>query len=296
MPNICITLDGKVFQVDSEGSLTQAGSVAKGSSYTSPDGKWSISSKQLDDYAKVSKPKQDKPAAKRRKAVTDSQAQAAALEPMPAPKPEPKPQPSADVNLKPLPVDGTENWRQWVDLGLPSGTRWATSNIGATAPEGLGDYFAWGSTSPNALFHDSFANPSDYEAKGISTLAECHDAAKALWRGEWRMPTVKEFRELINHCDWEWTDRAGTKGYMVRSRVNDAAIFLPAAGCHTGGEPAGIGSYGVYWTASINTGSSLGLSAYALESYPSKHAIKEVAAHVGRSIRPVLPKQKRRKS
>ena len=99
---------------------------------------------------------------------------------------------------------------EFVDLGLPSGTLWATRNVGATSPEQAGLYFAWGETVgytaeqvPGVRKFD----PASYKASGISDdLTLEHDAAHSYMGGDWRMPTYDECQELIDNCDASWMD------------------------------------------------------------------------------------------
>ena len=123
-------------------------------------------------------------------------------------------------------VDGHE----YVDLGLTSGTLWATMNVGADSPEEYGDYFAWGETT-------SQSNNAD------------DDAARANWGGDWRMPTKAEFEELINNTENEWTKQNNVAGYKFTSKTNGNSIFLPAAGYRRNGELYNVGSYGHYWSS-----------------------------------------------
>ena len=163
-------------------------------------------------------------------------------------------------------VSGTENGHDYVDLGLPSGLKWATCNVGATTPEGYGDYFAWGETSPKDNYDWStykYCNGSQitltkYNADSSrgsvdnkTTLDLSDDAARANWGDNWRMPTYAEIKELINNCKWTWTNQNGVNGYKVTSKTNGNSIFLPAAGDRRGTSVSGVGSYGHYWSSSL---------------------------------------------
>ncbi len=170
---------------------------------------------------------------------------------------------------------GYENGHEWVDLGLPSGLKWAICNVGATAPEGYGDYFAWGETSPKDNYDWStykynngsydtmikYCTRSNYGYNGFTdnktTLDLSDDAARANWGGTWRMPTAAELKELRKHCKWKWTTQNGVKGFKVTSKTNGNSIFLPAAGYRDGTSVLSVGSCGYYWSSSL------------YESYPS---------------------------
>ena len=169
-------------------------------------------------------------------------------------------------------TSGTENGHDYVDLGLPSGLKWATCNVGATTPEGYGDYFAWGETAPKdeydlstckyCTFPDKtltkYNTNSDYgTVDNKTTLDLSDDAARANWGGKWRMPTKAEQDELRNNCTWTWTTQNGVNGYKVISKTNGNSIFLPAAGYRIGTSVRSVGSDGHYWSSSL------------LESYPS---------------------------
>ena len=158
---------------------------------------------------------------------------------------------------------GSENGYDYVDLGLPSGTKWATCNVGATTPEGYGDYFAWGETSPKDNYDWStykYCNGSETTltkyyirndlGKGDekTTLDFTDDAARVNWGGKWRMPTDAEIRELIDHCSWVWTTQNGINGYLVTSKKNANKLFLPAAGYRNATSVNYVGSDGYYWS------------------------------------------------
>jgi hypothetical protein len=167
------------------------------------------------------------------------------------------------------------NGHEYVDLGLPSGLKWATCNVGAESPEDYGDYFAWGETSSKSDYdwdtykysHDQYyyaftkyCNDSDYGYIGFTdnktTLDMSDDAARVNLGGSWRMPTSAEQDELREKCTWTWTTQNGTKGYKVTG-PNGNSIFLPAAGYRRDSNLRYAGSYGYYWSASL------------IESYPS---------------------------
>ena len=150
---------------------------------------------------------------------------------------------------------------EYVEMG--DGLRWATMNVGASAPEAYGDYFAWGETTTksNYAWSTYFDNPSGdgqtftkYATDKKTRLDLDDDAARANWGSTWRMPTDAEWTALRNttNFDWEWDD--ARKGYTVTSKVNGYAgnsIFLPAAGYRYGTSLDLAGSYGYYWSSSL---------------------------------------------
>ncbi|MBR5324165.1 MAG: hypothetical protein IKV14_05050, partial [Muribaculaceae bacterium] len=149
---------------------------------------------------------------------------------------------------------GVENSHEWIDLGLPSGLKWATCNVGANTPEGYGDYFAWGET----ITKSSYSSSNYTYSSNSETLPLSADAARVNWGGKWRMPTKAEIIELENssNCSWTWTTQNGVKGYKVTSKKNGNSIFLPAAGCRYNSNLGNAGFYGYYWSSSLDTYSS----------------------------------------
>ena len=152
---------------------------------------------------------------------------------------------------------GSENGYNYVDLGLS--VKWATCNVGATTPEGYGDYFAWGETEPKYYYDwstykycngswntmtkycvDSYHGTVDNK----TTLELTDDAARVNWGGNWRMPTIAEYDELksTSNCTWTWTTQNGVNGYKVTSKKNGNSIFLPVAG-----------RWSFYWSSSLDT-------------------------------------------
>ncbi len=149
-----------------------------------------------------------------------------------------------------FPQQGSHYGYDWVDLGLPSGLKWATCNVGASTPSDYGNYYAWGETSNKFEYLES--NSVSYgEDWGDICGDSSRDAARANWGGSWRMPTAEEFQELIDYCEWTWmTESYGLPGYEVRGR-NGHSIFLPAAGsiCSDNGSVSDCRSRGTYWSS-----------------------------------------------
>ena len=115
------------------------------------------------------------------------------------------------------------NNRSYVNLGLPSGVKWATCNLGAANPEQLGNSYYWGETTTSMVNNTMYVNVGD----NISGNAK-YDAARAQWGGDWRLPTQDDFSELVNKCDWYWSSYNGVSGYKVYG-PNGNYIFLPYA-------------------------------------------------------------------
>ena len=134
-------------------------------------------------------------------------------------------------------TSGTESGHEWIDLGLTSGTRWATCNVGASKPQDYGNYYAWGEVTTKSTYSEStykyfkdgaydkitkYCNDSYYGKDGFTdsktTLDLSDDAAYVNWGGKWRMPTKAQQDELINQCYWVWTEsynNSNVKGYIV---------------------------------------------------------------------------------
>lgn len=158
---------------------------------------------------------------------------------------------------------------EYVDLGLS--VKWATCNLGAKNPWEYGEYFSWGETTPKETysvsnykffklvdgyddryrltkycFNSAFNNISDNKW----TLDPQDDAASVMLGEKWRLPTIRECKELLEECTWSWTTINGIGGYNVKGK-NGNSIFLPAAGFYNNKENNSIGDYGRYWANSI---------------------------------------------
>ncbi len=217
------------------------------------------------------------------------------------------------------PTTGVENNHEWVDLGLPSGLKWATCNVGATAPEEYGDYFAWGETEPyyteghsqdspcstwktgktgynwasykfelgtdnNGPF-SKYVTKSSYGSVDNKTVLDSEDdAASVNWGGSWRMPTDDNWTELRTECSWTWTTQNGVNGRLVTG-PNCNSIFLPAAGIRSDTYLLDTGSYGHYWSSSLHT--DYPLSARRVD-FDSDDVVRSGNnRHYGHSVRPV---------
>ncbi len=156
-----------------------------------------------------------------------------------------------------LPNVDREDMMEAIDLGLPSGTLWASCNLGASSPEEYGDYFAWGETDVNYGYSWQTYQWCSGTYESMSTdcvdsveLNLQYDAAFAKWGDQWRMPTVADFKELATKCTWTWTIQNGVKGYLVTGS-NENSIFLPAAGCRRDGTILHGGYTGCYWSTTL---------------------------------------------
>lgn len=162
---------------------------------------------------------------------------------------------------------------EWIDLGLPSGLLWNSCNLGATSPEEYGNYYAWGETTMKEVYDwSTYAYGNDNYAltkycndarKGLNgftdnlTILEAmDDAATAALGNDARTPTKEEWEELINNTTVEWTTQNGTKGRKFTSTANGNTLFLPAAGGRNGSRLENAGSYGYFWSSSLDTDNS----------------------------------------
>ena len=175
------------------------------------------------------------------------------------------------------------NGYDYVDLGLPSGLKWAICNVGANLPSEYGDYYAWGEIEPKDSYDVENCLTWGQEIDDISGNSQ-YDAARATWGGTWRMPTKAEFDELLSKCTWEWTTQGGNCGYKVTG-PNGNSIFLPAAGRRYGTLLFNAGSLGYYW-GSASYGSSA-QDALNLYFYNDTHNTGWDSRAYGRSVRPV---------
>ena len=206
------------------------------------------------------------------------------------------------------PTTDPYNGHEYVDLGLPSGLKWATCNIGASIPEEFGDYYAWGEVEPKETYSVNnykwyIPNSSNYYTKystsydsgvndGKIILEADDDAATVNWGGSWRMPTYEEWLELCENCTWLWTTQNEVNGYLVKSKTNDNSIFLPAAGSSSAKHNS---TFGCYWSCSLDLSSRTCSFARHLKFTSEKFEIPnagEVGGSMramGMSVRPVCP-------
>lgn len=123
-------------------------------------------------------------------------------------------------------ADGELLGHDYVDLGLPSGTLWATCNIGANTPTELGDQYAWGEITPKSAYTEENSLWQGKECDDIGGHPE-FDAATANWGEHWRMPSHEQIMELDEKCKWVYTKKNGTRGFIIIG-PNGKNIFLPS--------------------------------------------------------------------
>lgn len=177
---------------------------------------------------------------------------------------------------------------EFVDLGLPSGRLWATCNIGAKKPTDYGDYFAWGAVEPYNLDDCNTDNYENTEAAKITEIDDAHDAAKVLWGKEWRMPTLTDFAELIDFCDYHHEDIDGISCGVFSSKVNDNKLIIPSAGTVLSGSLNNRGNYGYLWSRTFSSASY----AWLMYIYSRGRYVDTNIRKCGFSVRPVKFNQK----
>ncbi len=170
-----------------------------------------------------------------------------------------------EVNLENYPVD--ETGHKYVDMGFPSGTQWATCNVGANHVAEYGGYYSWGEVETKESYERNFYKWYDVkefqltkytETDKLTEVQPADDVAAVKWGGLWRMPTKAEVTELINedNCTWNYTkvkNPAGEEivGYVLTSKFNGNSIFLPLAGRYNDVTLQGQGETGQYWTSTL---------------------------------------------
>lgn len=194
-----------------------------------------------------------------------------------------------------------------LDLGLPSGTKWACCNLGASKPEEYGGYYAWGEISEktsygieNYAYYDT--SSSSYINIGADISGLTCDVAHVKWGNSWCMPTVEQMRELYKYSSQKYATINGVRGIKLTGLNNNfttsdgISIFLPAAGIKIGTGTSGAGEYGEpegdYLSSTIDNDN--GEKVYQLYfSYPkyetSYCSLKIISFNreLGYSIRPV---------
>ena len=169
---------------------------------------------------------------------------------------------------KEIPTTGIENGYEWIDLGLPSGLKWATCNVGASNPEEYGNYYSF-------RFYDSY---------------EFVDVATKNMGGKWRMPTASEVQELINNCTEIWTTKNGINGVELKG-LNNNSIFLPAAGLYIYSSYTYTlkykGEVGYYWSSTSKYYDSADLYGFYFKS--ANITLNEENRNYQKTVRAVCP-------
>ena len=200
-----------------------------------------------------------------------------------------------------------------VDLGLS--VNWATCNVGASSPEGIGFYYAWGEKetktdySLDTYYYYSNEDPYGYKKYTLynydsytgtsddkTVLEAADDVAALLFGGNFRMATSVEFQELVSECQWQSETVNGVSGYRITSTIDgytDKSIFIPANG-YKSGTGTYSSSYGYYWTSSLSSNSDIANNLVISKSgwYSSTSSrITNNSREYGMGIRPVVPSE-----
>ena len=189
----------------------------------------------------------------------------------------------ADSGVAPKVIKSIINGHEYVDLGLPSGLKWATCNVGANSPEEYGDYYAWGEVETKSSY--TVENSVTY-GKSISDISgnPSYDVARKKWGSSWRLPTMDEFEELQYKCKWKRITQGSKECYKVIG-PNGNSIFLPAAGFCCGSKLYEAGKFGYYWSSSPHESyDNYAYYSYFLSSY---FRGKSIYSYYGHSVRPV---------
>ena len=179
--------------------------------------------------------------------------------------------------------DGYINGHEYVDLGLPSGLKWATCNVDADSPEEYGDYYAWGETYTKDEYEEDNCDLWDVEMEDIGGDPE-YDVATSEWGDDWRLPTKEDFDELVEECEWRWMKKKGVYGMRVKG-PNGNSIFLPAAGGSYDTSLGSGGGHGSYWSSTPYDDSDT--IAYLLFFIEVCEDVGNGYRYDGRSVRPV---------
>lgn len=171
------------------------------------------------------------------------------------------------------------NGHEYVDLGLPSGLKWATCNVPINNPDAYGEYYAWGEIKPKSDYNESNSEVEGWEGNSQ------YDAATVNWGGTWRMPTKEELKELVDECTWEWMTHDNINGYKVTG-PNGNSIFLPAAGYRYNSSLHNAGELGFYWSSTTDD-KDYCKDVYFLGIDESGRYLASGAVFYGRSVRPV---------
>lgn len=167
--------------------------------------------------------------------------------------------------------NGSVDGHEYVDLGLPSGTLWATCNVGADGPEDCGNYFAWGETETKEMYDwkqykyskfvegeyliTKYCTNSDCGYNGfvdsLTVLEPTDDAATANWGANWRMPTKEEWNELLSNTTNMVTEQNGVRGRLITS-TNGNSLFLPNTGFYLD-DGVICSNLGIYWSSTLQT-------------------------------------------
>lgn len=176
-------------------------------------------------------------------------------------------------------------------LGLPSGTKWACCNVGASKPEDYGGYYAWGEISEKETYGGLTyihleGSSSPWNELGSDIAGTQYDAASANWGNSWVMPSFKQYYELMKQCTSEWISDNGVRGRKFTG-PNGTSIFLPAAGDRNNWGASDFGPRGYYWSSTLNESGNACAWFFYFDSNYSFADYGDFYIYNGRSVRAV---------
>ena len=189
-----------------------------------------------------------------------------------------------------------------IDLGLPSGTKWACCNVGATAPEGFGGYYAWGETEVKEKYEWSNYIHSDGSETtchdiGADIAGTQYDVAHVKWGDSWVMPSQEQIQELIDNCSYTWVSTNEKRGGLITAQ-NGNTIFLPEALLHGDGVLESkngsmnivadqMPNSGFYWSSTQSKSDPL-VASYLLINDFAAPSGRSIQRRYGLAVRPVV--------
>lgn len=186
---------------------------------------------------------------------------------------------------------------------MPSVTKWCCCNVGASKPEDYGGYYAWGETSEKSVYNQvtySYFNGQDTDGDGwinknfsvvnigSDIAGTSYDVAHVRMGAPWRMPSTEQQQELKDNCSRQWTTQNGVNGILVTG-PSGGQVFLPAAGDRWSGGLGRAGSYGFYWSSSLDPGYDSNACGMYFYSYSGYWNLYYGTRGRGRSVRAVCP-------
>ena len=182
-----------------------------------------------------------------------------------------------------------------INMGIAG--NWSCCNVGASRPEELGDYYAWGESATKSYYaldtYNYYDSETGYEDIGDDIqygenyeMANC-DAAHVQWERSWRMPKKSNFDNLLKYCIYEWCEVNGVTGIKFTLPLGGTSIFFPAAGYRVYDDLRSVGEMGRYWTSTLYTPGPT--QAYDVMMYNEGVKIPYNYRYFGFPIRPVAP-------
>lgn len=199
-------------------------------------------------------------------------------------------------------VSGVSANHSYVDLGFPSGTKWATYNVGTSELTGRGGVCAWAETDTSSRTFQPYNYTLSQGGKytkyvtdsimgtvdNLTVLEPEDDIATVFWGDEWRMPTKEEYEELIENCDWKWSDGfldSGVAGYVGTSKINGNSIFIP-----TNDRVGSLNRVGNYWTSDLGENETESVAYYFYIVNDGRIGVGSTCRWSGFNVRAVLAK------